>query len=266
MVIKIYFCFLLLALSVPLTADDNESIIQGHAHNDYYQKKPLKDALDFCFCSIEVDVYLVNGKFLVGHDRSELRKDITIESLYLDPLKERVRLGNGYVYAEKETLILLVDIKSEGEAAYSELRKLLKKYEDIVSGMVQGKWKQGAVDVVISGNRAKEKISKDLDRKVGIDGRISDLGNKLPVNLMPLISDRWGSHFKWKGEGAFSVEEKKKLKKLVERAHSENRRIRFWATPDKKSVWKELQLSGVDLINTDNLKGFSDFIRSQKIK
>ncbi|MAB59716.1 MAG: hypothetical protein CMO46_04125, partial [Verrucomicrobiales bacterium] len=102
--------------------------------------------------------------------------------------------------------------------------------------------------------------------KVGIDGRISDLGNKLPVNLMPLISDRWGSHFKWKGEGAFSVEEKKKLKKLVERAHSENRRIRFWATPDKKSVWKELQLSGVDLINTDNLKGFSDFIRSQKIK
>ena len=42
--------------------------------------------------------------------------------------------------------------------------------------------------------------------------------------------------------------------------------IRFWATPDKKSVWKELQLSGVDLINTDNLKGFSDFIRSQKIK
>ena len=41
-----------------------------------------------------------------------------------------MRLGDGYVYGEKEALILLIDIKSEGEAAYSELRKLLKKYED----------------------------------------------------------------------------------------------------------------------------------------
>ena len=264
MVKKIYFCFLLVFLSVPLAADDHNSIIQGHAHNDYYQKRPLKDALDCCFCSVEVDVYLVNGKFLVGHDRSELRENITLESLYLDPLKERVKLGDGYVYVEKEALILLIDIKSEAEAAYYELRKLLKKYEDIISGTVQGKWRQGAVDIVISGNRAKEKISKDLDRSVGIDGRISDLGGKLPVNLMPLISDRWGSHFKWNGDGPFPVEEKKKLKQLVERAHSESRRIRFWATPDKKSVWKELQSSGVDLINTDNLKEFSDFIRSQK--
>ena len=38
----------------------------------------------------------------------------------------------------------------------------------------------------------------------------------------------------------------------------------YLVTPDKKSVWKELQSSGVDLINTDNLKGFFDFIRSQK--
>ena len=87
---------LLLALSVSVNGDEEIPLmIQGHAHNDYYHERPLEDALECLFCSIEVDVFLEDGKFLVGHDRDELREDRTLERLYLDPLKKKVLDGQG---------------------------------------------------------------------------------------------------------------------------------------------------------------------------
>jgi glycerophosphoryl diester phosphodiesterase len=77
---------------------------------------------------------------------------------------------------------------------------------------------------------------------------------------MPLISDRWGSHFKWRGEGEFSKEERSKLHDIVKKVHQGGRRIRFWATPDKASMWRELNEAGVDLINADNLPDLRQFL------
>jgi len=34
---------------------------QAHSHNDYEQKRPLLEALDHGFCSVEADVFLVEG-------------------------------------------------------------------------------------------------------------------------------------------------------------------------------------------------------------
>ena len=49
---------------------------------------------------------------------------------------------------------------------------------------------------------------------------------------MPLVSDNWALHFKWKGKGPISEAERKKLDDAVAKAHAHGRRIRFWATPD----------------------------------
>ena len=46
---------------VPLT--------KAHAHNDYEHNRPLYDALDHGFTSVESDVWLVDGELLVAHDR-----------------------------------------------------------------------------------------------------------------------------------------------------------------------------------------------------
>ncbi|HUP81241.1 MAG TPA: hypothetical protein VM260_22005 [Pirellula sp.] len=35
--------------------------------------------------------------------------------------------------------------------------------------------------------------------------------------------------------------------------------VRFWATPDNPLVWAALKEAGVDLFNTDHLKGLSKF-------
>src|SRR5215471_5490757 len=69
-----------------------------HAHNDYEHKRPLFDALDHGFCSVEADIYLVDGKLLVAHERQDVKPDRTLERLYLDPIRERVRANGGSVY------------------------------------------------------------------------------------------------------------------------------------------------------------------------
>src|SRR5579871_6562583 len=84
-----------------------------HAHNDYEHRRPLFDALDHGFCSVEADIYLVEGALLVGHDRKDLRPERTLEKLYLDPLRERVRANGGRVYPAGPPVWLLIDVKTE---------------------------------------------------------------------------------------------------------------------------------------------------------
>src|SRR5204862_3959746 len=63
-------------------------LIRAHAHNDYEHSRPLLDALDRGFCSIEADVWLVDGRLLVAHDRNAVKAERTLQTLYLDPLRE----------------------------------------------------------------------------------------------------------------------------------------------------------------------------------
>src|SRR4051794_1044740 len=56
-------------------------VTRGHAHNDYMHARPLRDALDNGFCSIEADIFLVDGKLLVAHEREHVRADRTLQSL-----------------------------------------------------------------------------------------------------------------------------------------------------------------------------------------
>jgi glycerophosphoryl diester phosphodiesterase len=113
---------------------------------------------------------------------------------------------------------------------------------------------------VISGNRPFKSISDDATRRVGIDGRLSDLDSSMPAHLMPLISDRWGAHFQWNGVGTFPADQREKLHEIVRRAHAAGRRVRFWATPETPAMWSELVEAGVDHVNTDQLDQLRDFL------
>ena len=117
--------------------------------------------------------------------------------------------------------------------------------------------------VIISGNRAEQTVADASLRYVGIDGRLVDLDTQRPSHLVPLISDNWRSHFRWRGQGPMPEQERQKLHGIVEKAHSKGRRVRFWATPDDLAVWRELVDAGVDLLNADDLAGLERFLRSQ---
>lgn len=239
------------------------ALSNAHAHNDYEHHRPLLDALANGFTSVEADVYLVQGRLLVAHDKKDVDPEKTLERLYLDPLRD-FAAGKKSIFKEGGTLTLLIDFKSEAEPTYEALKRVLSKYEESLTSFDSGEIQTNAVTIILSGDRPRSKLLSEKKRFASFDGRMTDLGQDHPVSFMPLVSDNWNTHFTWKGEGAFPVPEKAKLKGMVERAHSENRRIRFWATSDKKDVWRELRDAGVDLINTDDLAGLAAFLRDGK--
>lgn len=119
---------------------------RAHAHNDYEHPRPLLDALDHRFGSVEADIYLVGGQLLVAHDPEDLDPSRTLESLYLDPLAARVRAHHGRVYRrDRGSLQLLIDIKTEGEATYLELDRRLRRYKNLFTSYAHGRVFPGAL-------------------------------------------------------------------------------------------------------------------------
>lgn len=251
----------LCVIPVSSVANDVAPLPRAHAHNDYEHDRPLLDALDNGFNSVEADIFLVDGELLVAHDRKDLSKDRTLENLYLQPLAERVRKNGGRVFKDGPVFRLLIDIKSSGSATWLKLNEVMAGYSDIFSRVEDDEFHESAITAVVSGNRPFATIEETSPRYTGIDGRLSDFGKDYPVHFMPLISDNWRNHFKWRGEGRISDAERDKLHQIVRRAHKENRIIRFWASPDTLEAWKILDKSGADLINTDDLPGLSAYLR-----
>ena len=266
--------FLFLASLLPLTTCGEQGQVlpgdgppaplpRAHAHNDYRHKRPLLDALEQGFCSVEADIFLRGEKFHVAHTRFGIRKDRTLEELYLKPLAERVRVNEGSVYPDRERFILLIDIKSDGKEAYPVLDKLLTRYGTLFTAHLKGKARPGPVTAILSGGRPRGLVEADPTRYCALDGRSGDLGSKAPTHLIPLVSDKWSNHFKWRGRGPIPAGERARLEELVTRARKDGRLLRFWSVPDRAECWQVLHDTGVDLINTDKLKELARFLRSQ---
>ena len=68
----------------------------AHAHNDYEHTRPLMDALENGFTSVEADVFLVDDILYVYHDLpAVLDRERTLEKLYLKPLQKIIEENSG---------------------------------------------------------------------------------------------------------------------------------------------------------------------------
>jgi len=238
---------------------------RAHAHNDYEHDRPLYDALSNGFKSVEADVWLVDGELLVAHDREDLQSARTLESLYLAPLREMVKGNGGSVYeGDPDPFTLLIDIKSDAVPTYRALHEELRRYQRVLTKFVPSGVKDGAVTAIVSGNRPRELMEQQRVRYAAYDGRLGDLGVVTDQTFVPLISDNWTKNFTWRGIGPMPEAEREKLRDIVETAHANGQRVRFWATPEespqREAVWRELLAAQVDLINTDHLDALQDFL------
>ncbi|QNS02621.1 phosphatidylinositol-specific phospholipase C/glycerophosphodiester phosphodiesterase family protein [Streptomyces xanthii] len=244
-------------------------LLRAHAHNDYEHPRPLFDALDHRFNSVEADIYLVDGELLVAHDPVDLDPSRTLESLYLAPLAARVRANHGSVYRGRRVpLQLLVDIKTDGAATYLELDRQLSRHRHLFTTYAHGRVHPGPVTAVVSGDRAaRVPMESQTARSAFYDGRLADLGTTAPASFVPLISDNWANNFTWQGVGPMPAAERDKLRQIVGAAHAAGQRVRFWATPDlagpqRDAVWAELTAADVDHLNTDDLAGLQAFLET----
>jgi len=254
-------CAALLTLAIPAAAQVS-ALTRAHAHNDYEHPRPLLDALDQGFNSVEADVYLVDGELYVAHEREEIRPERTLERLYLAPLRARIQRNGGQVYPGAPPLLLLIDLKTDSTATYARLNEVLRRYADIFTIFAGDTMIEGPVIAVISGERPEAAMRAAQVRFAAFDGRLPDLSRAVPLPpaFMPLVSESWAKISHWNGIGAAPPDLSREVARLTGLAHQQGRRIRFWGSPDTEAAWTLLHDAGVDLINTDDLAGLRAFL------
>lgn len=232
----------------------------GHAHNDYQQKRPLKGALENGFLSIEIDVFLKNGKLKVAHVPLFLGCKKTLEEMYLNPLQERIASNGGTVYkGDSTSLILMIDFKSPAEKIFPVLDSILRSFPDLFTKWENNMKTWGPLTIMNSGKKARKVLTSATSRNMVIDGNLRSGDMLGDQTVFQRVSANFTTEFTWNGEGEMSRAERQKLQNLVNEAHANGKTIRFWKTKDQPAVWKVLLDAGVDWINVDYLSKFRTF-------
>ena len=256
-------------LLAPAAATTNgvAALRNAHAHNDYEHSRPLFEALEQSFTSVEADVHWIDGEIRVSHDRAHALPGLTLRKLYLDPLQVLVRTNHGRVHRDRAEFFLMLDYKADEGVAALELHRSvtseLKNYREMLTAFHGTNVTLAAVTVVLSGSRPFAVIARETERWWAIDGKLAELESNPPAALVPWISTSWTPTFTWTGRDEFPADQRDRLRGLVAKSHAQGRLLRFWGAPDHLDFWRGLREEGVDLINTDQLEKLAQFLRTQ---
>jgi hypothetical protein len=250
-----YITFILCCILSDAFSQNRLPHVQAHAHNDYEHAKPLWDAIEMGFISVEADVHLVKGKLLVSHGKP--KEDArTIQQLYLTPLDSLLSHNGGKIYPNYNgSFYLMIDCKTDAESTYAAIQKAVVQYENLLCHS-----NQCPVKIFISGNRAMDTLLKNGYNGIALDGRPGDLGKGISSELMPVISDLYSNWSSWQGKSNAQPEDLARIRELANRVHAEGKKLRLWAIPDHEKAWKALLDSGIDFINTDRLTELNAFL------
>ena len=253
--LKILLILMLVCVSFGLRAQNYTANGNAHSHNDYLHAQPFLEAYHNRFGSVEIDIFLVDGKLYVAHTRAEIAAPRTIEALYLDPLLEKIEENGGKVYPDGGKLQLLIDLKTSGET----LRTLEKQLQPIRRWFDTAN-NPDAVRLVISGGGPAPSDFDDYDTIFFFDGRPGIQYTPEQERRVAFYSAPLAAFSRWNGLGRIPEAEYLKIKELVDSIHTKGKKLRFWGNPDTKTCWQALIKLGVDYINTDNIAGLADFL------
>lgn len=225
----------------------------AHSHNDYEKTNPFREAWKNGFGSIEADIFLDNGKLIVAHDKDQVKKRFTLDSLYLEPLQQCINKNNGYVYADKKRqLQLMIDLKTEAISTLKAVVDRLNNYPVLL--------KCSTLKITISGNRPPLTSFNVYPSWVLFDGELGNGYSKEQLERVPMFSDNFARYSSWKGEGDLPPNDLTSLQKMIDKAHALGKKIRFWNAPDNSNSWNTFMKLKVDYINTDHISELSRFL------
>lgn len=257
------FCCVVCCISITTGSAQNVVLEHAHAHNDYLQPNPLTGALQLRFSSIEADVFPKKHHLEVAHILPALYGKGELEELYLRPLHERaIKNGNRIYPLPSKALILLIDLKSDGEKCYKLLLPLLEKYKDLLSYEENGIFHEQAVTIVLSGKKPINAVSGEKIKRVFIDCALEKLNEPLvEAELYKMASANYRNYFSKRHPP--NATELANFKKLVDNAANYALPVRLWNIPAKEDIWEKLLGAGLELISTDQQEKLSDFLRKK---
>ncbi len=248
----------LFALATGVAAEEPcpSPVLPAYAHNDYENQRPLFDALRLEYRGVEADVFLVHGELRVAHDRRGTRAGRTLQSLYLDPLRDIV-VHCGRVCTDSVPFLLNVEIKEASPAAYDTLSAVLRRYPDLLSAVDRGTKPSTAVEVVLVGwHPPIAVLERDPGRCAGVQQQV--MSQSTPPDssaVVRLVSLNYGKTIRWSGRSPLPASGRAWLQALERAKRAGPRRIaRVYNVPPNAEIYRVLLESGVDLIGTKDLE------------
>ena len=119
------------------------------------------------------------------------------------------------------------------------------------------------VQFIISGNRPKPEKWAIYPAFIQFDGRPNEIYTPETWQRVGIVSQSFEKYIGKKGQKDIDNATFEKMKAVVDGIHAQGKKVRFWATADKKSVWKALAKMSVDFINTDKPRRLKSFLRSK---
>jgi glycerophosphoryl diester phosphodiesterase len=236
-------------------------LLPAYAHNDYRNDRPLARALELGFRGVEVDYFVAAGELRVGHELDETTPGRTIESLYLAPLRERIRRHGG-VYPGGGEFILNIESKREGMDTYEVLHEVLARYEDILTVVCGGEAEPGPVQVILVGWRPPlDYMMEQPVRYAAVQVHYHELPAdhaRYPSHLIKLISQNYNDKILSRGMEPVPPRMRRRLELLVGAAREvPGRLVRVYNVPTRRAAYEALLAAGVDLIGTKDIEGAS---------
>ncbi len=168
------------------------SSLSVFAHNDYAKSNPFYKAYSHQVGFIEADVFLKDGKLLIGHARVDLRDNKTLDSLYLNPLRRSIIKNNGSAYASHRQLTLMIDLKMDSIPLLKVLVETLKNYHELTDC--------SSLKITITGSMPDPSLWDQYPDFIHFDGRPGITYTQDQLKRVELISDNFNNYSHWNGK------------------------------------------------------------------
>jgi alkaline phosphatase len=231
------------------------STYNAHSHNDYENPIPFFTAYENNFGSIEADIFYFNDSLIVGHVFADIAKKRTLQSLYLDPINNKIKINNGYPYKDTtKTLQLLIDIKTDPERTIGRLVSLLNTYPAIIQS--------NKLKIVITGNRPSPNKFNQYPNYLFFDGDLGKSYNNDELLRIGLFSADLSEYTNWNGKGIMVKQDQHKIDSIINSVHLLGKKIRFYGSQDYINAWQQFIKMKVDFINTDHIVELGKFLNN----
>jgi alkaline phosphatase len=246
-------CILVVLVFCKLTYSQNYTPSNAHSHNDYENPIPFFTAYDQGFGSIEADIFYFNDSLFVGHTFGDIQKKRTLQTFYLDQIKNKLIANHGLPYADSsKSLQLLIDIKTDPNKTLQKLVAILDTYSSIINA--------GKIKIVITGNRPKPIEFENYPSYIYFDGDLDKKYSSNELAKIGLFSADFTSYSQWNGKGIMVKADREKIDSIINSTHQKGKKIRFWASPDYLNAWQQFIKMKVDYINTDHIVALAKFL------
>ncbi|MDZ4804456.1 MAG: hypothetical protein SGI90_06315 [Candidatus Eisenbacteria bacterium] len=227
--------------------------LPAYAHNDYRNTRPREEALELGYLGIEADVFLVDGTFLLAHDRKDIRNDFGFEATYLWHLLDRVQRC-ARVLPDARPFLIAIEDKAPTVESRLAMASLLGRYRALLRPAQDHPI---AEFILVDDSATPESIPEDLKRFVGFQWRVTSRNPAPPAASAAnyrLLSLDFKKEVGWDGTGDPPPALRKLIPAVVAAAKCiPGCRVRVHNVPVRGRIWTYLLDAGVDLIGVTEL-------------